>query len=288
VALLSTAVLLLNPRGLDIMAYVRDLLTDAPSQLLGSEWQTPDPKAGLGQSFFLLLLAGVAVFALARPPVPLTDLLLFLGFAWLGASGVRYVVWFGLVGAPIVAEALPRVVWGDLARWRDRLAARMLFRRLLYGDENGYPGFRRLALILVTLSALAAPALLLIYPGDKLWLSPYTGRDAVAFLEEQGLRGHLFNELGRGSYVIWRLGADQPVFIDPRFELYPLEHFQDYLKLNKAEEGAEALLARYDLELLLLGREAQARLIEWVDGRPERWKRIYEDGSTLLYQRVEP
>jgi len=68
------------------------------------------------------------VFALARPHGPAPPTCFVPGFAWLGASGVRYVVWFGLVGAPIIAEALPRVVWVELARWRDRLAARTMFR----------------------------------------------------------------------------------------------------------------------------------------------------------------
>jgi hypothetical protein len=286
IALLSTALILFNPRGLDILGYVADLMTDVPSQTLGAEWQPLDPRAGLGQSFYLLFLLGVATLALARPPVPLTDLFLFLAFAWLGASGLRYVVWFGVVGAPIVAGAWLRFPWDDLVRWRDRLAGRALGQRLLHGDGSGYPGFRRLALAAVILSLLAVTALYLFYPDDDLWLTDRTGSAAVEFMDRNAMHGRLFNELGRGSYVIWRLGPAQPVYIDPRFELYPLEHFQDYLTLSNAKEGAEALLDGYDFDLLLLDRDSQAALVTLLDRQPEHWRRVYEDGTTLLYERL--
>jgi hypothetical protein len=287
VALLSTVVLLLNPRGVGIVDYVADLLTDAPSQSLGAEWQPPSPTSGLGQSFYVLLFLGVATFALARPPVALTDLILVLAFAWLAASGVRYVIWFGLVSAPVMAGALLRFPWDDLARWRDRLASLDIGQRLLYGDGSGYPGFRRLSLAVVALSLLAVVALFFLFPEDDLWLTDGTGSAAIDYIEQNGLRGRLFNELGQGSYVIWRLGPALPVFIDPRFELYSLEHFEDYLTLSKAKPGVTELLAKYDFELLLLDRESQSSLIEWVDAQPERWSRVYEDTHTLLYQRKE-
>jgi hypothetical protein len=287
VALLSVAVLLINPRGVGVVSYVRDLLTDAPSQLLGTEWQPPNPKSGLGLVFYPLLLWVVATLALARPTVALTDLLLVLAFAWLGASGVRYVVWFGLISAPILAEALLSLPRDDLVRWRDRLTRHTLGQRLVYGDGSGYPGFRRLAVAGAIVPLFVVGALFFFYPDDDLWLSKHTGTAAVDFMERNGIRGRLFNELGRGSYLIWRLGPAQPVFIDPRFELYSLEHFEHYLWLSNAKGDVEALLDEYDFELLLLDGETQAPLVEFVDGQPERWQQIYGDDNTLLYQRVE-
>ena len=287
VAAISTAAILLNPRGLDILGYVADLLTDAPSQSLGVEWQPPDPTAGLGQTFYVALLASVAALALARPPLPLTDLLLFLGFAWLGAAGVRYVVWFGVVGMPVLARALTRVPWADLARWRDRLARDVVGQRLIYGDGTGYAGFWRLALITLTLAALGTTLLLGLYPDETLWLSPRTGVAAADWMAGNGVGGRLFNELGRGSYLIWRFGPDQPVFIDPRFEFYSLEHFQNYLKLSKAEVETEALLAEYNFDWLLLDVDSQAALVAWADGRPGRWQMLFSDETTRLYRRIQ-
>jgi hypothetical protein len=284
VALLSTGALLINPRGLEILGYVADLLSDAPSQLMGDEWQAPNPKQGVGQSFYLLLLLGMGMLALARPPIGLTKLLLVLAFAWLAATGKRYIVWFALVSAPIFASALVRFPQEDLARWRDRVADTAIGRRLLYGDGSGYPAFRRLAQVVLTVAVCAVLLLLLFYPDEDVWLTPYTGQEAAEYLAENGLQGRMFNELGRGSTIIWRLGPAQPVFIDPRFELYSLEHFQEYLALSKAEPTAEALLSGYDFDLLLLDRVAQAALIKMIAGKPDSWKRVYEDHFTTLYE----
>ena len=287
VALLSTVVVLINPRGVGIVSYVADLLTDAPCQSLGVEWQPLDPKAGLGIIFYPMFLLMVAALALARPPVALTDLLLVLVFAWLGISGLRYVVWFGLVSAPVLAEALLHFSKEDWLRWRGRLARHPLGRRLIYRDPRGYPGFRRIVVAGAIVPLLVVGGFFLFHPDDDLWLTNNTGTAVVDFMERSGVQGRLFNELVRGSYLIWRLGPAQPVFIDPRFELYSLEHFEVYLALSDAEGDVAVLLAEYDFELLLLDREWQAGLIEFVDGEPERWRRIYEDEYVLLYQRVE-
>jgi hypothetical protein len=286
VALLSTVATLLNPRGIGIAGYVVNLLTDPPSQFFGIEWQPLDPKAGLGIVFYPFLLSVLAALALARPPVALTDLLLVVVFAWLGASGVRYVVWFGLVSAPVLSEALLRLPKEDLARWRDWLLRHPFGWRLVRGDARGYPGFRRIVVVSMVAPLLVAGGFLFFYPDDTLWLTNDTGVASVDFMEEGGLQGRLFNELARGSYLIWRLGPAQPVFIDPRFELYSFEHFEAYRTLSQAEGDVASLLAEYDFALLLLDRKWQAPLAEFVDGQPERWMRVYEDAYTLLYQRV--
>jgi hypothetical protein len=199
---------------------------------------------------------------------------------------VRYVVWFGLVSPPILAEALLRLPRDDVVRWRDRLARRNWGRRLLYGDAAGYPGFRRLVLVGAIAPLLLVGALFLFYPDDDLWLSKHTGRAAIDFMEQAGIEGRLFNELGRGSYVIWRLGPAQPVFIDPRFELYSLEHFKRYIELSHAEGDVTAALDAYDFEVLLLDREAQAPLVEFLDDQSAGWRQVYADDHTLLYQRA--
>lgn len=286
VALISTLVMLINPRGAAIANYVSNMLTDIPSQTLGVEWQPPSPKSGLGKVFYPALLLTFSVLALARPPIALTDLLLTITFAWLGASGVRYIVWFGLVSAPILAEALSHLPTDNLKCFCKPPINHLFGRRLAYGNERGYPGFRRIAITTMIILLLLISALFLFYPHDRLWLTNNTGIGAVNFMEQNKIQGRLFNELARGSYLIWRLGPTQPVFIDPRFELYSLEHFETYLAISEAKENVAALLAEYEFDLLLLDHKRQADLIKFVEGQ-EKWREIYEDDYSSLYQHVE-
>ncbi len=286
VTLLSVAAVLINPRGVGIIGYVSNLLGSRPVQAFASEWQPPNPTAGLGMLFYPALFLLFAVLALARPSISLTDWLLILAFAWLGVSGVRHIVWFGLVSAPILAETLPRLPKYDLARWRARLTRHPFGRRFIYGRAGGYPAFDWLVMASMVALLLVVGVLLFFYPDDSAWLTNQTGIAAIDFMEQSGTQGKLFNELARGSYVIWRLGPAQTVFIDPRFELYPVKHFEMYRSLSQTEGDVAALLAEYDFELLLLDREWQAPLVAFVDGRSERWVRVYEDDYTLLYQRI--
>lgn len=287
VALVSSLAMLANPRGVEIIGYVDHLLGSSPVQNLATEWQPPHPTSGLGILFYPAVLGLFAVLALARPPVPLTDLILVLAFAWLGTTGVRHVVWYGLVSAPVLAEALPRLPWGSLRRWRGWLARGRWGRRFIYGDPRGYSGFRRIAVAALGLTLIAVAILFLLHGDDGTWMTDDTGREAVLFMERQGIRGRLFNEMIRGSYVIWRLGPEQPVFIDPRFEFYPLDHFEAYLDISRAEGDVAAQLGAYDFDLLLLGREVQDDLVAFVETRPAEWERIYADDDTVLYRRIQ-
>ena len=46
----------------------------------------------------------LALFAYAPRAVTATDLLLLCGFLWLAWSGQRYVIWYGAVVLPILAQ----------------------------------------------------------------------------------------------------------------------------------------------------------------------------------------
>ena len=106
--LATLAATLLNPSGWGIYGYVAKLLTDAPSQRLVEEWQSPTPQGIANITFFVTILLLLAVFALAQRRPTLTDVVVSCAFLWLAWSGMRYVVWWGMLAAPILAQSLTR------------------------------------------------------------------------------------------------------------------------------------------------------------------------------------
>ncbi|NJP05364.1 MAG: hypothetical protein HC837_06945 [Chloroflexaceae bacterium] len=86
-----------NPLGIGVFAYVLDLLTDAPSQRLINEWQTPDPRSIAGAFFYFSVLVVIASFAFARRRPSITDVLLVCGLAWMSFTGgaLCSLVWHG-------------------------------------------------------------------------------------------------------------------------------------------------------------------------------------------------
>ncbi|MFN3762296.1 MAG: hypothetical protein ACK4WK_03725, partial [Anaerolineae bacterium] len=280
VGALTVLATLANPRGVGIAAYVVKLLTDRPSQALGVEWQSPTPSGVANVVFYVSVLVLVVTLALSRRRPGPTDLLLMVGFLWLAWSGMRYVVWYGMVVMPILAEE-----WAAL--W-PRLAAL---------PARRHPVNLLLLLLLAVPLVLAQPWWVERLPlpemyWKQVWRSagfppaPLVSREtpvaAVEYLRAHP-GGRLFHEMGYGSYLIWAL-PQQGVFVDPRVELYPYEQWLDYIRISRGVRYNE-LLERYGADRLMVDRELQGELIRALEDDP-RWEREYADERTEIWRRV--
>jgi hypothetical protein len=108
--------------------------------------------------------------------------------------------------------------------------------------------------------------------------------EAVAFLQQQQPRPkRLFHPLSYGSYLIWA-APEQPVFIDPRIELYPYAQWVDLLTLNDGSD-VQKLLERYQFDAVLLSRQEQRPLIEALSNDPA-WQERYRDQVSVYLVRV--
>ncbi len=98
--------MLVNPRGLGSLSYMLGLLTDTPSQRLIMEWQSPTPEGIANVVFYASILALLAAVAYSHQRLKITELLLALSFTWLAWSGMRYILWFGLILIPLLARQI--------------------------------------------------------------------------------------------------------------------------------------------------------------------------------------
>jgi hypothetical protein len=276
-ALATLATTLVNPIGADIFAYVVKLLTDPPSQGLVNEWQPPTVRSLAGQAFFLATLLLIAGLALGRRRLSLTDTLLLCAFLWLAWSGMRYVVWFGMLAMPMLAQCLARPA-PRIAAQRGDLFAAIIALALVLGVGALQPPFK---------SSLNLPdsyrGLFADVPGAPLIYSADTPIGAAAYLRDHP-GGRLFNDMAYGSYLIWALPAPQ-VFVDTRVELYPLALWEDYLALGEAR-AYRTLIEQYGIDRALLSRSRQAPLVAALAADPS-WIVEYEDRYSILYRRVE-
>ena len=125
----------------------------------------------------------------------------------------------------------------------------------------------------------------MVWGSQKPLLAQDTPVYAAGYLQGLPQRPRrLFHENGYGSYLMWAL-PDQPVFIDPRFELYPLSQWEDYIRLSRGHE-VESLLTKYDIDALLLSRAEQERMIKEVRlDRCHRWEERYSDDISVYFAR---
>ncbi len=275
---LCAAAILVNPQGVGIVGYVYKMMTDAPSQTLIVEWQSPTPTGIANSAFYATLLLGFGALLYSRYRPSFTEALILAAFLWLAWSGQRYVIWFGMLFVPVLAQALaegaPLLRRGEGTRptWLNTALALLLALPVLLVQ----PWF-------VERVPLPASYWTLVWRGVEA--GPLIGRETPVQAADY-LRAHpggkLFNEMGYGSYLIWAV-PEQGVFVDPRVELYPLELWQDYIRITQGVRYAE-LLSHYGVDRVLLDRELQPNLaellrddsawvLEYADERAELWRR---------------
>ena len=266
---------LLNPRGLGILSYLRDMLSSSQVQALVPEWAAPSFDT-LGGALFLLGLLLVAVNLALSPKRPnMFQLLAFLFFAALGLKTLRGSVWFGIVMAPELAEHLGALV-GRFSK---------------PGEEN-----RTILPLAQKLNALMAGLVLLSVLITLPWfkeklplpelkrglISAETPVESTRFLLENQLPGALVHDLAYGSYLIWAGQPEYPVFVDPRIELYPIEHWLVYLSIINVESDWQSNLSLYGIQTLMLDKQNQRELRLVLSSSP-MWDLVFDDKNTSVF-----
>jgi hypothetical protein len=261
---------LINPRFLGAWGYVLSLITDPPSQQLGAEWRPPTNEGWQGTLFFgwLLLLIPLAAFSPNR--LRLTHWLWLLGFGWMALSGLRYVIWFLAVLAPLTAYLLTPL----MGRYLDR------------SRTKGIPVLDWSIFLLLIIMPLA------LLPGlrERWWtesppvLSSTTPVEATFWLANHpDLPGQLWSDLAFSSYLIYALPT-RPVWNDTRFELYPLEQWEHYIEIAEAAPNWQALLEADEVNLLMIDPQAEERLMTALIDSPA-WTEEYRDKTAVIFSR---
>lgn len=133
------------------------------------------------------------------------------------------------------------------------------------------------------LAGLAAVAAGLVVPRDlrspHLDLSGYPVA-ALDWIDSSGLaEDELFTSETVGNLLTLRRGASAAVFIDDRFDFYPIEVIEDFLLVRRAGTGWEEVLARYDVDVVLW--ELPGPLPSALR-HSDAWVVVYEDTEALV------
>jgi hypothetical protein len=274
VTLLSAAATLLTPLGLGMIDYVLGFVRHPVTQSLNVEFLPPTVRMLGGRLFFGFAAVLIALLFIGRyRPTPRESIRMLL-FGVLALTAQRNMVWFAFVAAPTVAAALYH--WA--ARWG-----------ITPGTRAGRPRINRaVALLLGLLALLSLPWVRPYLPfpqGYHEYHSPNTPIQAVAALRQLPEPRRPFHTEAYGSYMIWA-SPEVPVFIDTRFELYPPEHWDDYLAVLMARYDWQEILDRHGVDTLLLERPSQEVLIEAATASPA-WVQDYQDEITVIFLRRE-
>ncbi|MBN2147170.1 MAG: hypothetical protein JW726_07260 [Anaerolineales bacterium] len=266
---------LANPRTIEIFGYITNLMSDQPVQQLVDEWKSPTPQGLANITFYISVLLLIVALAYSRyKPTP-TEMILLVGFLWLAWDGQRSMIWYALIAIPILAQAISQLPFAMPSFTPHRKITNTI-----------------LAAILFVPYIFVQPWLVEDFPlPESYWeqilrdspqgpmLAADTPVAAVAYLE-QNPGGHIFNEMGFGSYLIWAL-PEQGVFVDTRIELYPYQQWIDYIQISQGIRYNQ-LLEQYGADRVLLHTNLQAGLSQALAEDPT-WTMEYEDRFAQIW-----
>jgi hypothetical protein len=270
VTLASAVALLINPRGLQVFQYVIDMLT-SPSNRLSSEWLPPANRGWQANIFFLWILLIAPLAALGRRRLSTMEWAWFALFGWLGLSGTRYGIWL-LFLLPVFTARL-----GGSGSERS-------------ASEPAFSGSNALN-VMISIGCAVLP--FAFVPGVReRWWNPappvFHGANPIGasawLADHPEVEGPLWSDFSHSSYLIFAQ-PERPVWIDPRFELYPVEHWERYRAVANAARGWESMLDEEQINLVMLSTGGEPALIREMVAVPT-WCEVFRDQDAVIFART--
>ena len=97
------------------------------------------------------------------------------------------------------------------------------------------------------------------------------------------LPGPLWADLAFSSYFVHAL-PERPVWIDTRFEVYPVEQWQAFKAIDSAAWNWQSLLDKTGAKLLVISRASQPDLLFALEKSPV-WCEAYGDSLAVVFTR---
>jgi len=269
VGLVSIAAIVVNPFGVDMLAYPFRTVSIGVLQDYIQEWQSPNFHQLEVQPFLWLLLLVLAAMAISpKRPTPIE--LIHIGvFAYLGFLAARNIALFALVAAPVLSRHLDAF----LVRWLPR-------RR---GGQELSPRLTRplnvILLVLIALAALIKGALPLSNPFNEETIAENMPARAVEYLRINQPEGPLFNSYNWGGYVLWSLYPEYLSFVDGRTDLFDDAILEEYLDVWRGNEGWQESLDRWGIRTVLIETDAPLARELLRAG----WTAVHEDDQASVF-----
>ncbi len=260
----GTASAVVSPLGLSVLTFPVSLL--GRSEVLEDiiEWQSPVFTEGTARLFLVLVVA--SILGLVRRPSYRSAIPLVI-FVAAGLLAARNMTVAALVLTPGLASSLAGV--GSLEGARRSVAA------------GGAVTLAGLAGVLMTASVVA--------DSSAAWSFDLYPMDALAWLEENGFLDDRRERLLAPDYVgNLRHGLQGPeanVFIDDRYDMYPIAVVDRYRGFVQAAPRWHQVIDELDISTVLWQRrEPLAQVLAnsgvWVTG--------YQDGTWVVFTRRSP
>jgi hypothetical protein len=272
VAIVCLPAACINPYGFHILLFPfklvsNEFLMNNISEFMSPNFHEPSP-------FKYLLLSLVAVIALVRERLELTELLLILVFLNMSLYSARYIALFVIIAAPILVRKSDILLHDSPGCLSDFLKERARGIASIDGMAGGiiWP-------IMAVIAASCAVVCGAIHHDFNPKTTPVA---AVKFLEEVGVPGNMYNNDEFGDYLIYSTWPRYRVFFDGRSDMYGTNMLKEYMQVRSFKDGWEKILEKYGINWIFFNRNSS--LARFLKERKD-WVLIYQDEVAVIFVR---
>lgn len=261
-----------NPYGWHILLFPFNLVSnklimDSVTEFMSPNFHEPSPL-----KYLILLL--VALLALSREKLRLTDLLLLLVFLNMSLYSVRYIPLFAIIASPILVRRANLLLECSDGRWAGLLAKKGRNISAVDASSGGIHWPIAAGIVVALFIAMGT-----VHYGFDPKTKPVA---AVRFLEQESLPGNMFCNDEFGDYVIYAAWPRYRVFFDGRSDMYGTDRLKEYIKVTNFEEGWEKVLDKYRINWIFFNTDS--RFSRFLRERKD-WSLIYRDKVASIFIR---
>jgi len=250
--------------------YVFKMLSSQSIKLFSTEWAPTANNHWQMNIFFGWMLAFPLIAISSKHRLDRFDWAVFLFFGWMAFTAQRYVIWQLFILCIFTARLLND--WGS--------------RLFDSHSKKGIPALDyTLSVLFLACSLLFLPGMRsIVLKGDVIPVEIDTPHEAAEWLSTHPeLPGPLFSDFAFSSYLVYVL-PERPLWADPRFEAYPVEHWEKFKAINAVRWDWQTLLDDEGINLLMISRSGQSELLSALERTPT-WCEVYNDKMAVIFTR---
>ena len=282
VGLLSAIAALFTPYGFALYGHLFRYLGDNQLLSLIDEFKSPDFHSLDGKFIEILLLLGFAAAARAVYQGRFVEAGLVALWSHMTLQSERHVALAVVVLMPIIAEQGTAWLRSVGIGWQRLDGVRRWYGEISLIDRQLNGVLIPLLIIVILSGLITRPAAAKVF-GNSFSAKNFPV-EAAEFIEQQlvanALRGNVYAPDRFGGYLIYRFAPRVKVFADGRSDLYRQSTvLDDMSRLAKGRSDWAAILARYDIEWMVLQRDEPLSLMAVQSGE---WKVAHADATAQV------
>jgi hypothetical protein len=270
---LSFLVTLINPVGFHLWSTNVDYLRNSYLVNHTQEYLSPDFHNSGFLPFLVMLVFTIVLFSRGWRKLQIAEGLLIAGWAAMSLYSARNIPLFAIIAAPILGEYL-RGASGNTAivKKGDQLIGNIEIQ--LRGFL--WPILFTACIVLLFISGKSMSIL-----NQANILNPQVFPVAASdWLEENPIRGNVFNYFPWGGYLLYRFWPEQLVFIDGQTDFYGEKLTNEYGQVISAQNNWNEILEKYDVSWVII--PINSEFDKALDQDPT-WIRKYKDNTSVIY-----